>query len=282
VNEISPLIPLTTGERFRQGRRELGLSLADVAAAIKLDERLLADMEADRELAVARVYRNGYIRKYAAFLGIPAEEIAELVEKPGAVEPGVRSVFSMPAKRNLADQWLRATSYVLASLLIGTLAWQVTYEAVRLSQDDPPKGEEAATDVAVTGGARKVSDETVAASIAPLGALHNSGVAADTAEQAWAALARQPLAEGQSRLQISVSADSWIEILDADGQELEMDLLRGGSDKDYVGRPPFSMLVGRAGAVRLAVDGQEVDLAAYTRDDVARLTWPPPPQDRQE
>ncbi|MGD9265627.1 MAG: DUF4115 domain-containing protein [Lysobacterales bacterium] len=282
MNEATPLIPMTTGERFMQRRVELGLSLAEVSAAIKLNERLLGDIEEGRELAVAHVYRNGYIRKYAAFLGIAAEEIEDLVHSPEDAGPGVRSVFSMPAQRNLADKWLRATSYVLASLLIGTLAWQFTYEAVRLSQDEPPADIGAANSSAGTSAAPDGIEETIEASIAPLGALHdNTAAAEDTAEQAWAAISRPPLAEGESRLQVSVSADSWIEIMDATGQELEMDLLRGGSEKGYVGRPPFSILVGRAPAVRLAIDGQDVDLAAYTRDDVARLTWPPEVQDEE-
>jgi cytoskeleton protein RodZ len=75
-------------------------------------------------------------------------------------------------------------------------------------------------------------------------------------------------------LQISVSADSWIEITDANGQELEMDLLRGGSDKAYHGEPPFRILFGRASAVRLSMDGEPVDLTPHTQDDVAQLTWP--------
>jgi cytoskeleton protein RodZ len=115
----------------------------------------------------------------------------------------------------------------------------------------------------------------VNASIAPLGALHNNETGGlDTAEQAWAAVSRPALPAGESRLQISVSADSWIEITDANGQELEMDLLRGGSDKAYHGKPPFRILFGRASAVRLSMDGEPVDLTSYTQDDVAQLTWP--------
>ncbi len=82
------------------------------------------------------------------------------------------------------------------------------------------------------------------------------------------------LPEGESRLQIVVSADSWVEITDATGKELEMDLLRGGSDRAYHGQPPFRILFGRASAVRLTVDGEAVDLTAFTKEDVAQLTWP--------
>ena len=53
-----------------------------------------------------------------------------------------------------------------------------------------------------------------------------------------------------------------------------MDLLRGGSDKAYHGEPPFKILLGRASAVRLTLDGEAVDLTEFTSDDVAQLTWP--------
>ena len=185
----------------------------------------------------------------------------------------------MPPKRNSAEKWLRASSYVLASLLVGTLAWQFTHEAVRLSQNGPRlQGGSVvvseSVDVINTAQQKEYSGP-VNASIAPLGALHNGSEGGlDTAEQAWAALSKPALPDGESRLQIFVSADSWVEIADANGQELEMDLLRGGSERDYHGQPPFRILFGRASAVRLSMDGEAVDLTAFTVDDVAQLTWP--------
>ena len=108
-----------------------------------------------------------------------------------------------------------------------------------------------------------------------MGALHDSEITGlDTAEQAWAAISHPVIADGESLLEISVSADSWVEITDVDGQELEMDLLRGGSNKSYHGKPPFRLLFGRASAVRMSMDGEPVDLTPFAREDVAQLTWP--------
>ena len=272
------LIPLTTGEHLKQRRLERKLTLQAVAQAIGLDEERLRDIEQEQAGHIALVYRNGYIRSYARYLQIPESEIQAMLESAGFEEPFVRNIFSKPPIRNPMDKWLRATSYVLASLLIGTLAWQFTHEAVRLSQNGTrlQKGQEATENTTFQGQTQvREFSGTVHASIAPLGALHdNNGQGLDTAEQAWAAVSHPDLPEGESRLQISVSADSWVEITDVDGQELEMDLLRGGSDKDYHGKPPFRILLGRAAAVRLSVDGEPVDITAYTRGDVAQLTWP--------
>ena len=280
------LIPVTRGEYLKQRRMDGKLSLAAAAKAINLDEKLLGDIEEERTLHIAPVYINGYIRSYARHLDIPEDEINKLVSDSQSGETAVHNIFSIPPRRNPSEKWLRATSYVLASLLIGTLAWQFTHEAVRLSQsgsrlqngDTAMPESESSSDQ----GPAEAYRGTVKASIAPLGVLHkNAPAGLDTAEQAWAAVSRPALPDGEIRLQISISADSWVEITDANDQELEMDLLRGGSDKEYHGKPPFRILFGRASAVRLTVDGEPVDFTAYEREDVAQLTWPLPLQTGQ-
>ena len=279
MNEQQELIPMATGEYLKQRRLKRKLSLATVGAAVCLDELLLGAIERDEANHIAAVYRNGYIRTYARYLKVPEDEIQKMLVSTETNQAAIRNIFAESPKRNPMDRWLRATSYVLASLLIGTLAWQFTHEAVRLSQNGSAitttqNNTQASQNAGLPGQAQKIRG-TVNASIAPLGALHDSDTGGlDTARQAWAAVSQPTIAAGESRLEISVSADSWVEISDADGQELEMDLLRGGSDKDYHGKPPFRLLFGRASAVRLLMDGEAVDLTGFTRDDVAQFTWP--------
>jgi len=279
MKEQHELIPMATGEYLKSLRLEQKLSLADVAKAVILDEKLLGDIEQDNASHIALLYRNGYIQTYARFLQVPEEEIKALLASDEIKEPVLHNIFTEPPKRNSMEKWLRATSYVLASLLVGTLAWQFTHEAVRLSQNGSRLQSGAAnvaeTESAINPAPQQEFNGPVNASIAPLGALHAENAnGLDAVEQAWAALSTPALSEGESSLQINVSADSWVEITDASGQELEMDLLRGGSDRAYHGQPPFRILFGRASAVRLSVDGETVDLTAFTRDDVAQLSWP--------
>lgn len=277
MKQQQELIPMVAGEFLQQQRLARKLSLAAVAKAIGLDEKLLRDIEEGHANHVAGVYRTGYIRAYARFLDIPEDEISKLVESTQNAEPVLRTVFSEPAKRNPIDNWLRATSYVLASLLIGTLAWQFTHEAVRLSQNGPRmhSGQETSQSNAEETHSKAVISEPVNASIASLDALQTTRPGhPEAGGAAWAAWSAEPLAEGQSRMRVSVSADSWVEISDANGVELEMDLLRGGSEKTYQGTPPFKILFGRASAVRLSVDGEPVDLLPFTNDEVVQMSWP--------
>ena len=266
---------MATGEYLKSLRQERKLSLADVARAVILDERVLEAIEQGNAERIALLYRNGYIRTYARFLKVPEDEIPALLAPTENQEPALHNIFAEPPKRNSSEKWLRASSYVLASLLIGTLAWQFTHEAVRLSQNGSSlqTGGESASPAAPAQ--QKQYTGPVNASIAPLGALHSKSPGAkDTAEQAWAAVSKPALPEGESSLQVVVSADSWVEISDATGKQLEMDLLRGGSDSSYHGLPPFRLLFGRASAVRLSLDGEPVDLTEFTREDVAQLTLP--------
>ena len=273
------LIPMDTGEYLKKLRLERKLSLADVAGAVFLDEKLLGDIEEAAADHIALLYKNGYIQTYARFLEVPEDEIPALLETTEPKEPDLLNIFSIPPKRNSTEKWLRASSYVLASLLVGTLAWQFTHEAVRLSQSGSglPVGREAVPESGelISTAQQQEYSGPVNASIAPLGALHaTTKDGMETAEEAWAALTKPVLPDGENQLQILVSADSWVEITDATGQELEMDLLRGGSEREYQGQPPFRILFGRASAVRLSIDGEAVDLTAFTLDDVAQLTWP--------
>jgi cytoskeleton protein RodZ len=273
------LIPMATGEYLKSLRLGRKLSLADAAKAVILDERLLQAIEEDNADHMALLYRNGYIRTYARFLKVPEDEISALLVSGDTREPALHHVFTEPPKRSSTEKWLRASSYVLASLLVGTLAWQFTHEAVRLSQNgsrlQEGEGVAAESSAAISPTRQQSVSGPVNASIAPLGALHGKGAnGLDSAEEAWAALSRPAITDGESRLKVIVSADSWVEITDANGQQLEMDLLRGGSDRSYHGQPPFKFLFGRASAVRLSLDGEAVDLTEFTRDDVAQLTWP--------
>jgi cytoskeleton protein RodZ len=53
---------------------------------------------------------------------------------------------------------------------------------------------------------------------------------------------------------------------------MELDLVRAGNERAYTGSGPFQVMLGRASAVEMTLDGEAVDLAPYTRGDVARLT----------
>jgi len=274
------------GDILRYEREKKGLTLDSAAEQSRIKLAVLSAIESGETSEIPSVYLRGYIRNYARFLGLDPKNLDRYMEHVKGSEPEVRSVFEVNTNRGGADRWLKATSYLAASALIATLAWQFTHEAVRFSQGDSELAAGAADSsnanaregTAESQSARPVNRH-LTASIASIEVLkqRNQDSAKTAAEQAWAAIegngeASSKAEDGLQVLQVRTSADSWVEILGADGSHIEMDLIRAGESREYRSKSPYRVLLGRASAVEVRLDGKEVDLAPHTRGNVARMT----------
>jgi cytoskeleton protein RodZ len=282
MTEQGQLLPLDPGDALRKRRLERGLSLPHVADRLRIRENVLLAIEENQTQNITPVYLRGYIRAYAKYLDVDLQDETVVRDLENTEDPQLQSVFTARPPPRSSDRWLKATSYVVASILIAALAWQFTHEAVRFSQGESD-GRVSEQTVPVSTPDQSNSQTAgfeernshINASIASIDILSKSRQSAG--EEAWAAIASpsqpatQPL-EGMQQLEIASSADTWIEILDASNRYLEMDLVRGGTKREYFGLPPFRILIGRASSVELSLNGEPVDLAPYTRGNVARLS----------
>ncbi len=288
------LIPTCPGDILRHKRQESGTTLEQAAKEAKIRLDHLAAIESGETGHIPKVYLNGYIRSYARYLGLPDGAIEKYLAHAKGSEPEVQSVFSAALPKNPDDRWFKATSYVLASMVVIALVWQFTTEAVRFSQGEPvARPSETDTAFEDTPGsssestARKNKSPVTAkshlqASIAPLEEVSSSRpqISQSGAEGAWSAIAEAgsteepavPLTEGQQSFSISASADSWVEIVDGNGKKVEWDLLRAGNERSYVATAPIKLLLGRASSIELTHNGEPVDLAPFTRGNVARIS----------
>jgi cytoskeleton protein RodZ len=72
-------------------------------------------------------------------------------------------------------------------------------------------------------------------------------------------------------LQVIASADSWVEVVDAQGHSLLSRTVVAGESVGLDGALPMRVKIGNARATRIKLRGDNVDLAPWTRDNVARL-----------
>lgn len=281
------LIPMRPGDILRYQREQMGLTIEMASRKSRIKPSILAAIESGETREIPSVYLRGHIRHYARFLGIDPADIEEQMEHVQGAEPEVRAVFAVNSKRNRAERWLKASSYLAASALIAVLAWQFTHQAVRFSQGNPDlataaPGQDEARESAAEAAAedRQISANShINASIASVEMLKQGGTPAADANRGQAGAATEGVSEtnaagmgGIHKLSVLTSADTWVEIVDAAGEQLELDLIRGGTVRDYSGLAPFRVMIGRASAVELTMDGEIVDLGPHTNDDVARLT----------
>ena len=84
-------------------------------------------------------------------------------------------------------------------------------------------------------------------------------------------MAAAPAAASEALLVLRYDGPAWTEVRDQHGATLISRLVDAGSVEPFDGAPPFSIVIGNARAVTLVYRGQSVDLAPYTRLNVARL-----------
>src|SRR5437588_9829304 len=108
TDEAPENIPVPCGSRsagddLRRQREALGLDLADVAAAVRINPAYLAALEAGRpdELPGA-VYAIGFIRAYADHLGLDNREMLRLFKQQStlfAAKPDLAFPIPLGARR---------------------------------------------------------------------------------------------------------------------------------------------------------------------------------------
>ena len=73
------------------------------------------------------------------------------------------------------------------------------------------------------------------------------------------------------QMRFLVEKESWLEVRDRDNKVVFSQKLAAGTEQAMSGQGPLSVTVGYAPGVRVFWHGQAVDLAPYTRGEVARL-----------
>jgi cytoskeleton protein RodZ len=140
--------------------------------------------------------------------------------------------------------------------------------------DLPPAGAVASAPVAVSPAAASAplppAAASAPASAAPAGALTPAAVSATAAQGIDEVLAHAAGAPSIP-LQVNAVADSWVEVVDAKGRSLLSRTVVAGESVGLDGALPMRVKIGNASGTRLKLRGDNVDLAPWTHDNIARL-----------
>jgi len=214
------------GERFRAAREARGLSLSEVAEQIRIRSVYLGEIEAENWAAIgAPVYVRGFLRTYARFLGLDAEEAVAEFNKtaegaPVADGTGLSgSSWSGSERRNLSP--LLWVASAIAAILIGF----VIYNFVMLRQPS--------------------TRALVSASPLP----------SNSAQPASGAPSSRPAPLGHT-LAIHLSSGSWLRVM-VDGNVSIEGVFPKGTSKQFHGKKAL-VRVGNAGGVDIVVNGHAV------------------------
>jgi len=265
--EIIEAIPLP-GSILREAREARGLSVADVASALKFSPRQIEALEADDFSCLqGATFVRGFVRSYARFLKLAPESLLAMLDGDTAIaaadvrppeDTGV--AMPMPGERNWSF-WVAGAGLLVAAAA-GLVGWHF------LSAPEPVAAvrSEAAIKAPVVEVQPTMQSPTVQP---PLARIEQPAAGDGSAAAAPSSVALPP--DGR-QLVITFSDKSWVEVKDASQRVVLSGEFPGGDRQTANGKAPFQLWVGRASAVRVFDGEREIDVKPHARDEVARLT----------
>lgn len=276
----------TAGALLRAAREKQGLHIAALAASIKVSPRKLEALEADRydELS-GGTFTRALAQSVCRALRIDAAPVLALLPPAEAVAlDHVTGTLNAPFRerpsRDDAGVAIQAQRWLIggaALLLVAALVTLFVPNTWWRSDPAPavvsaPVAASAVSVVKVPAAPPVAAPATptpvVAVASAPPGAASSAAEVQVMHLAPAPGLASAPVA---GLLRLSTSDGSWIEVRDGQGRILLSRTVQRGEAVGVDGATPFRLTVGNAAATQVQMRGQSIDLAAATRDNVARI-----------
>ena len=297
--------PGMAGALLRAAREAAGMSVDAVAQQLKLAPRQVKALEeGDFSHLPGRTFVRGFVRNYARLVrldpekvlgALPAGASAPTLEAP-MLQQTAPTMGELPTNEHSKSGWTR---WAIPLTLAAIVAAAATYEWLR------PPGESRATPAKDPAASIERSAPTFAKHDAPGTSLQNplaagaptpdlspasaasaspapasstsatpatAGSPAPTAAAVPASTADATIAD--QPLMLAFRDYSWTEVRDRNGRVLLSGMNPGGTAQTLSGAPPLEIVIGNAADVSVRYRGQPVDLAPYTRQNIARFTLP--------
>ena len=246
------------GERLKLAREAAGLSVDDVAARLHMPARVVRSLEAeDWSRLGAPVFVRGQVRSYSRLVGLTTAPMMEALDV-GPVEPSrLVSRTHIPRAQWWAEQIGRRLVYIVLTLSLAVPAWVATRQHLSGNPNDS-----APLDVPAKAGAIQQPAPTMRRTVmASMGPVASTSVETPVPAEA-------PVAG----IVIRTHAETWLEAVGPDGASIEKGLLPSGSERRFASGQLARLTIGNASAVDVRNAGHQVDLAPFTRTNVARFT----------
>lgn len=270
--------PKSPGRLLAAARQARGMTVTEVALRLKFSPRQIEALEADRyDVLRGPAMVRGMIRTYARLIGADPGPLLEALHRqlntgPVTMQPRAMEVpFPRVAPKG-------SFVYVMLSSVVVIAVLSVIAEWVLRPNAAPAAGSPTPVPATQREAAPAFPREAVpapppVAEPAPLPATAMSvpRPAPAAAERRPSLVQHETVLDAQ-RIELLFDRESWVEIKDADGRVVFSQLNPPGSRRNVVGEAPFSIIIGNATGVKLRYNNTDVDLAPFTRTDVARLT----------
>jgi cytoskeleton protein RodZ len=295
LSPAAPKAPETLGQILRSARLAQDLTVEQLSTELRIEAKQLTALEENRfEQIGVPVFIKGYLKQYGLRLGLNVSDLLAMYYKQttlGDVEIQPRRTIKLRDDRQVTS-WILAV-LVLLALVIALAVWWWSGGSLgtAFGNSSPP----ATTAPSGARGSEPQARPAPAPAVVPiereLPAVDPPAPAADPepgGQEAAAPGALPAVAEIEARdgddvdaaeaalaatipLELTFEQDSWAEITDARGERLLFGLSAAGRNVTLRGEPPFAVVIGNAGAVRLTVDGEPYAIPRSGQGNLARF-----------
>jgi cytoskeleton protein RodZ len=272
----------TAGTILREARLAQGVHIAALAASVKVPQRKLESLEADRldELPDA-TFTRALAQTVCRALKIDPAPVLALLPQPSGlrlehVAEGLKEPFRERSSRTEPGDWMSsmlgspAAWGVLAIIVLTAFVylmpqhWFAGLQAGPASAPASAPAPAASAGVATTEVTPAPVNTAASAAIVP-----PSAVTPAASPSAASGVSAAPETAGPLRLR--TIASSWIEVHDAQSRVLLSRIVEAGEALALDGATPLRVKIGNARATEVVFRGRPLDLSSSTRDNVARL-----------
>ena len=263
------------GALLKAKRTEKNIAIGEVAERLKFSAKQIESLESgDYKGLPEPIFVKGFIKTYARFLGLDADQIVALLNE--AFPSQVTAVTSAPTTEsqnglNFQDQkknksfpkWLPLL--VVAAAVMGAVyLWQSK------SSEQTRQQEKSTLEVGDVAQPQLATDNV---QVVPMNA---SAASASTPANASAPMAASA-AVANGGIQIKVRYRSNLIVTDADGTPLHSGIVASNSSHEFKGKAPYQVRIGYATGSEISFNGQAVDLKNHFVDGkTVALTVPQP------
>ncbi len=245
------------GTLLSTARAAKGVSLAEASTQLHCDEVLLRALEADRfEELGAPVFVQGHLRRYADYLGAPTEQLMSAwatLRAEKLAEPDLARIPRAPVRTVDPKVWTRRAMVAGITAFIAVAAWLILgWDSTGVSAAVAPTPAAVSEPMPAPAAApvtTPTSTPAPEAVTAPVPAPVSAPPAAAT-----------PIATGAAVLRLVPRQSSWIEVYDVNNRRRYYGNATAGTPLALRGDAPFSVVLGRADAVTIEIDGRPITL----------------------
>lgn len=286
----NPGAPVTAGALLKRARQAQGLHIAALSASIKVAQRKLESLEADRfdELPDA-TFTRALAQTVCRSLKIDSAPVLALLPPAAGNRLGDKGDINAPFRerpgRGEPQDWSRLAAspavwgpalVLLGAVVVYFLPADLLTRVQRIGSDASALPAPAASAVSVAAAASAVEAAAMAASLPAASAavdataLATPAIAASAPMNAAVVLQPTPVA-AVGLLELRATAETWVEVQDAGAKLLISRKVLAGETVQLDGALPLKVKIGNAAGTDVVFRGQPLSLAPFTRDNVARL-----------